>query len=132
MNDVAIVYSDYYKEISDGLITGIETYLDPKFSIHKFNVKGSWEIIYKINDLIDSKNFSKFIAVGVICKGDTDHYEFISQGVIDGMINTTVNKNVYISNCVLNVHNLDQAKLRITNQNNKGKESAEALNNLFS
>ena len=47
------------------------------------------------------------------------------------MINTTVNKNVYISNCVLNVHNLDQAKLRITDQNNKGKESAEALNNLF-
>ena len=44
-----------------------------------------------------------------------------SQGVIDGMINTTVNKNVYISNCVLNVHNLDQAKLRITDQNNKGK-----------
>ncbi len=111
MNDVAIVYSDYYKEISDGLIKGIEDNLDQKFSIHKFNVNGSWEII---------------------CKGDTDHYEFISQGVIDGMINTTVNKNVYISNCVLNVHNLDQAKLRITDQNNKGKESAEALNNLFS
>ena len=132
MNDVAIVYSDYYKDISDGLIKGIEANLDPKFSIHKFNVKGSWEIIYKINELIDSQNFVKFIAVGVICKGDTDHYEFISQGVINGMINTTVNKNVYISNCVLNVHNLDQAKLRITDQNNKGKESAEALNNLFS
>ena len=45
MNDVAIVYSDYYKDISDGLIKGIEANLDPKFSIHKFNVKGSWEII---------------------------------------------------------------------------------------
>ena len=53
MNDVAIVYSDYYKDISDGLIKGIEANLDPKFSIHKFNVKGSWEIIYKINELID-------------------------------------------------------------------------------
>ena len=40
-------------------------------------------------------------------------------------------KNVYISNCVLNVLNIDQATERAGSENNKGAESAQALNNLF-
>ena len=43
----------------------------------------------------------------------------------------TITKNVYISNCVLNVQTLQQAESRATVDKNKGSESANAINNLF-
>ena len=43
----------------------------------------------------------------------------------------TTTNNVYISNCVLNVQNLQQAENRATEDKNKGSESANAINNLF-
>jgi len=73
----------------------------------------------------------KFIAIEVFVKGDTDHYEYISNGVVDGLINLTIHNNIYIANCVLNVLNLDQAEARIKENKNKGSEAAIALNNLF-
>lgn len=131
MNNVAIVYSDYYKNISENLVKGIEKNLDNKFVVSKHRVTGAWELIYKINNLIEKEGIDKFIAVGVICKGDTDHYEYLSSGTVKGLIDLTLKKNVYISNCVLNVIDINQAISRSSNDNNKGKESAEALNNLF-
>ena len=71
------------------------------------------------------------IASSEIMKGDTDHYEYISKGVSDGLINLTIHNNIYIANCVLNVLNREQANERISDNKNKGSEAATALNNLF-
>ena len=43
-----------------------------------------------------------------------------------------VHKNIYVSNSILNVHNLDQAAKRCEDDNNKGKEAATALIDIFS
>ncbi len=130
-NKVAIVAANYYEDITNGLIDGVKHDLDPSFDTSVYKVDGAWELIYRINQLSKSNNIDKFIAIGVIVKGDTDHYEYISNGVVDGLINLTINKNIYIANCVLNVLNLDQARERILKNNNKGSEAATALNNLF-
>ena len=123
-NKVAIVYSDYYKDVTYGLLNGFKNSIDATFECDEFKVSGSWEIIYKINSLVDE--YDKFEAIGVIVKGETDHYEFLSSSIANQLLNLTTTKNVYISNCVLNVLNIDQAS-----ENNKGAESAQALNNLF-
>ena len=52
-------------------------------------------------------------------------------GTFSCFAHLTTTKNVYISNCVLNVLNIDQATERAGSENNKGAESAQALNNLF-
>jgi len=130
-NKVALVAANYYKDITKGLIDGVKNELDPSFEICEYKVEGAWELIYKINQLSSNENIDKFIAIGVIVKGDTDHYEYISNGVVDGLINLTIHNNIYIANCVLNVLNLDQAEARIKENKNKGSEAAIALNNLF-
>ena len=130
-NKVAIVSSNYYENITKVLIKGAKDKLDPSFDVEVFLVDGAWELIYKINQLSKNNSFDKFIAIGVIVKGDTDHYEYISKGVADGLINLTIHNNVYIANCVLNVLNLEQANERISDNKNKGSEAATALNNLF-
>ena len=130
-NKVAIVSSNYYENITKGLIKGAKDKLDPSFDVEVFLVDGAWELIYKINQLSKNNSFDKFIAIGVIVKGDTDHYEYISKGVADGLINLTIHNNIYIANCVLNILNLEQANERISDNKNKGSEAATALNNLF-
>ena len=129
-SNVAIVVSDYYEDISSGLVDGFTNSLDPKFTIDTHNVTGAWEIIHKINSLTDK--YDKFVAIGAIIKGGTDHYEYISQGVIDGLIKLTIDKNIYIANCVLNVHDVNDAYDRSKeDDNNKGSHAAFAINNLF-
>ena len=130
-NKVAIVSSNYYENITEGLVTGAKDKLDPSFDVYDYVVDGAWELIYKINQLSSNDSIDKFIAIGVIVKGDTDHYEYISKSVADGLINLTIRKNIYIANCVLNVLNLEQANERISENKNKGSEAASALNNLF-
>lgn len=129
-NNIAIVVSDYYEDISNGLVDGFTNSLDPKFTIDTHNVTGAWEIIHKINSL--TEKYDKFVAIGSIIKGGTDHYEYISQGVIDGLIKLTIDKNIYIANCVLNVHDVNDAYDRSKDDdNNKGSQAAFAINNLF-
>ena len=129
MNKVAVVYSSYYTDVIQGLLEGIKNTIDESFNVDYFEVPGSWDIIYKTNIL--SKEYKIFIAVGVISKGDTDHYEYISSSVANGLINLTVNKDLYIANCILNVHNLEQANNRASQEVNKGAEAANAINLLF-
>ena len=129
-NNVAIIVSDYYEDISNGLVDGFTNSLDSKFTIDTYKVTGAWEIIHKINTLTDK--YDKFIAIGAIVKGGTDHYEYISQGVIDGLIKLMIDKNIYIANCVLNVHDIKDAYERSkAGDNNKGSQAASAINNLF-
>lgn len=130
-NNLALIISDYYKDITDGLVSGFNSLINKDFQVDIFYVTGAWEIIYKINSLSD--RYDKFVAIGAIVKGETDHYEYISSGVANGLIGLTINKNIYISNCILNVHNIQDAINRAENNNkNKGLESAKAINNLFS
>ena len=130
-NKVAIVAANYYENITNDLVDGVKNNLNVSFDTNTYLVDGAWEIIYKINDLSLNDSIDKFVAIGVIIKGDTDHYEYISKGVVDGLINLTIKNNIYIANCVLNVLNTDQAIARTKGKKNKGHEAASALNNLF-
>ncbi len=130
-NKVAIVAANYYENITNDLVDGVKNNLNVSFDTNTYLVDGAWEIIYKINDLSENDSINKFVAIGVIIKGDTDHYEYISKGVVDGLINLTIKNNIYIANCVLNVLNIDQAIARTKGDKNKGIEAALALNNLF-
>tara|TARA_E500000331_G_scaffold308573_1_gene314142 strand:- start:377 stop:775 length:399 start_codon:yes stop_codon:yes gene_type:complete len=130
-NNIAVVISDYYKDITDGLTDGFNSEINNNFDVSFYYVSGAWEILYKINSL--TKYYDKFVAVGAIVKGETDHYEHISSGVTNGLVNLTIHKDIYISNCVLNVHHIEDATNRSKKNNkNKGIESAKAINNLFS
>ena len=111
-NKVAIVAANYYENITNDLVDGVKNNLNESFDTRTYFVDGAWEIIYKINDLSENDSIDKFVAIGVIIKGDTDHYEYISKGVVDGLINLTIKKNIYIANCVLNVLSMDQAIAR--------------------
>ena len=60
-NEIAVVVSDYYKDITDGLLTGIKSNLNENFDVDFYRVVGAWEIIYKIDSL--SQDYDKFLSL---------------------------------------------------------------------
>ena len=124
---IELVSSNYYSELTDNMVSSIETFCEKSnisYNIHKVN--GVWEIPYRINSLAANSNY--FVAIGVVIKGETDHYEYISSAVSNGLITLSLNKDVYISNCILNVKNYNQA---VERSKTKGVEAIEALLNIL-
>ena len=127
---IKVVFSNYYPKITDNIVDSITSKIEQdsdfisQTTFHQ--VSGVWEIPYSINTYADSTKY--FIAVGVVVKGETDHYEYISNSVSNALMNITLDKNVYISNCILNLHNLKQGEERSTS---KGIEATDALLNII-
>ena len=125
---ICIVVSDYYKEISNNLLKGAVNELKKNGyrSIKIKYVAGAFEIPNLISRNINK--YKAFIALGCVIRGKTDHYHFISQAVINGLMNISINSKKPIGLGILTCNNLSQAKLRSSlSKKNKGKEVAKGI-----
>ena len=129
---VKIVVADYYKEITDSLTKSCIDILEKnnlKYEI--FTVPGVYEIPQMINWKIKQNNYNLFIALGCVIKGDTYHFEVISDSVGRSLLDiVNQNKNTLISNGIINAYNKSQASKR-SKSKNKGKEAANAMVNMI-
>ncbi len=122
---VLIVVSDYYENISKGLLKSTKTYLNKKANLDIIKVPGVFEIPVIISKNI--KKFDGFVAIGCVIKGKTAHFDLISKSVIDAIMNLSINYKKPIGNCILTCFNYKQA----LDRKNKGKEAALALNSIL-
>ena len=134
--EILIVTADYYKDIADNLLLGATVYLDKeikklsKLFDYKYDylkAPGCFEIPYLIHKNKDK--FDGFIALGCIIKGETYHFELISNEVTRKIMDLSISINKPIGFGVLACNNMEQAKERsdpFTFKLNKGKEAAKA------
>ena len=123
---ILIVVADYYKDISIGLLKSAQNYLPKNFSVEIIKVPGVFEIPVTI-----SKNLQKyhaFIALGCVIKGQTPHFDFISQASTDAIMNLSINSKKPIGNGIITCLNMKQAKAR----KKKGAEAANAIVSILS
>ena len=123
---ILIVIADYYKDISIGLLKSAQNYLPKNFSVQIIKVPGVFEIPVTI-----SKNLQKyhaFIALGCVIKGQTPHFDFISQASTDAIMNLSINSKKPIGNGIITCLNMKQAKAR----KKKGAEAANAIISILS
>ena len=123
---ILIVVADYYKDISIGLLKSAQNYLPKNFSVQIIKVPGVFEIPVTI-----SKNLQKyhaFIALGCVIKGQTPHFDFISQASTDAIMNLSINSKKPIGNGIITCLNMKQAKAR----KKKGAEAANAIISILS
>ena len=105
-----IVVANYYKDISKGLLLS-STKLIPKGSKLKIiEVPGVFEIPVTIKKNI--KRYDAFIALGCVIKGQTPHFDFISQASINAIMNLSIDNKKPIGNGIITCLNLEQAKVR--------------------
>ena len=117
---VLIVSANYYKDISNGLLKSSKKILPKNFSIKIINVPGVFEIPVTIAKNI--KKFDAFIALGCVIKGQTPHFDFISQASTNAIMQLSINSKKPIGNGIITCLNMNQAKAR----KNKGAEAAKA------
>jgi len=116
-----IVNANYYLDISSGLLKSALKSMPKKCKIKVINVPGVFEIPVTISKNI--KKFDAFIALGCVIKGQTPHFDFISQASTDAIMRLSVESKKPIGNGIITCLNMSQAKAR----KNKGTEAAKAI-----
>jgi len=121
-----IVIANYYKGISKGLLDS-SLKLIPKSNIIKIiKVPGVFEIPVTISKNI--KKYDAFLALGCVIKGETPHFDFISQASTNAIMDLSINNNKPIGNGIITCLNMRQAIAR----KKKGAEAAEAVISVLS
>ena len=96
-------------------------------NISSYEVPGSFEIPYATKKVI--KNYDGAIVIGCLVKGETNHYEYISQGVTLAIQNVISETEKPIIFGVLTVQNIDQAKKRIKSATTYAENAVEIICN---
>ena len=119
---ILIVRAAYYQDISDELnIKALET-IEPFADSIGLVVPGVFEIPVIISKYI--KEYDGFIALGCVIKGETPHFDFISQSSIDAIMKLSIEHKKPIGNGIITCLNQSQAFAR---SQTKGQEAANAV-----
>lgn len=91
------------------------------------NVPGSFELIHGAQVFAETGDFDAVICLGCIIQGETRHFDFIAQGVAQGIAELNIKYNIPFIFGVLTTNNLQQAIDRSGGiHGNKGDEAGAA------
>ena len=127
MANFLIIEARFYDHLNDLLIEGARAAL--KAAGHKvevISVPGALEIPGAIALAEQSGQFEGFVAIGVVIRGETYHFEIVAGESARGIMALTMD-GFAIGNGILTVENEAQALVRADpKQSNKGGEAAKA------
>ena len=96
-------------------------------NIIRWDVPGSFELIYGAKKMIETQNVDCVITIGCVIKGETMHFEFVCEGVTQGIKDLNVQGDVPVIFCLLTDNNEQQSIDRSGGvHGNKGTEAAIA------
>jgi len=121
-----IVVANYYEDIANDLVDGALRLISKSSTIKIIKVPGVFEIPVTISKNI--KKYDAFLALGCVIKGETPHFDFISQAATNAIINLSTHNKKPIGNGIITCLNMRQAKAR----RKKGVEAAKAVISILS
>ena len=125
---VLIVSARYYEDFSNSLELIASSLLHDKKIKYKFiKVPGVFEIPVTIAKNI--KKYDGFIALGCVIKGETPHFDFISQATTNAIMKLSIDHKKPIGNGIITSLNGEQA---LTRSKTKGGEAARAVISILS
>ena len=84
-----------------------------KNKIKRVNVPGAFELPLICKKMAESAKYDSIIAIGVVIKGETDHYDFVANNASNGIANSSLTTGTPIIFGILTTNNYKQAKDRI-------------------
>ena len=124
-----IVVSEWNPEITgallDGCVSTLERYGALPENIHVKKVPGSFELIYGAQQMCRNDGYDAVIILGCVIQGETPHFDYICQGVTEGIARLNATSNIPVVFGLLTTNDLQQAKDRAGGRlGNKGDECA--------
>ncbi len=125
---VGIIITDWHSELLTKVVDKIKYVLN-EYSItdiQEYTIPGSFEIPFAAKKIIEHGKHNIIICIGLIIKGETAHFEYISQATINGIMNVQLASTIPIINGVLNCYNMDQAIERCSSNSGLGVSLAKS------
>jgi 6,7-dimethyl-8-ribityllumazine synthase len=127
----AIVAARFYRELTDQLIDGAKRALADcgvsSDDIAIYDVPGCFELPLACQRIIESENADAIVALGVVIRGETAHFNFVAGECARGIMDVQLSTGVPIGFGVLTTENMEQAEERADPKGgDKGYEAAMA------
>ena len=130
---ILIVEARYYDEIADALLAGaVKALEEAGAEVDRISVPGSLEIPGAIAIAIDSAHWGRrpydgAVALGCVIRGDTIHFEIVSQESARGLMALSMTHALPIGNGIITVDSEAQAWARArAEEQDKGGDAARA------
>jgi 6,7-dimethyl-8-ribityllumazine synthase len=124
---VGIVMSRFNRDVGEGLLSGCCQELArlgvASASITLATVPGALELPLTLQTMAQSGRFDALVAVGAVIRGETYHFEVVSNESARGITDVQLATGIPVANGVLTTENDDQALERM---HQKGTEAAQA------
>jgi len=132
---ILVVEARYYDDIADFLLAGAMKVLNKAGAeVERITVPGSLEIPSAIVIAVDAAKqkglaYEGVVALGCVIRGDTIHFEIVSQLSAQGLLELSVARGLPIGNGIVTVNTLTQAlaRARIREQDKGGDAARAAL-----
>ena len=127
MAHILIAEARFYADLNDLLLDGARTVLDSAGHTHEtITVPGALELPGAISLAAECGKYDAFVALGVVIRGETYHFEIVAGESARGLMALTMD-GIAVGNGILTVENEAQAIVRADPaQANKGGAAAEA------
>ncbi|WP_319517905.1 6,7-dimethyl-8-ribityllumazine synthase [uncultured Martelella sp.] len=128
---IAIVISRFNEKVTSGLLKGAQAELSergaPVADADIFEVPGAFETPLVAKKLALSGKFDGVVCLGAVIKGETAHFEYISEAAAHGLMQVSLETGVPASFGILTTYTAEQAFARCADDShNKGREAAAA------
>ena len=132
---IGIVMARFNREIGEGLLSGCRETLVrlgvPATQVTLATVPGALELPLVLQTLAQSGKFDALIALGAVIRGETYHFEIVSNESARGITDVQLNTGIPIANGVLTTENDDQALVRMVQKGGEAAEAAIEMANLL-
>ncbi len=130
---VGIVAARFNHPVTSRLVDGCSARLQALGceSVDLMWVAGAFEIPLAAQAAARTGSYDALVAIGAVIRGDTPHFDYVCQGVTDGVTRVGLETGVPVGFCVLTVDSVEQALERAAADGepggNKGAEAAEVV-----
>ncbi|MFA6061170.1 MAG: 6,7-dimethyl-8-ribityllumazine synthase [Gallionella sp.] len=132
---IGIVQSRFNTDVCEGLLASCRAQLVhlgvAEDDITLATVPGALEIPLVLLHMADSEKFDALIALGAVIRGDTYHFEVVSNESARGVGDVQLACGVPIANAILTTNDDDQALARISVKGSEAADAAVEMANLL-
>jgi 6,7-dimethyl-8-ribityllumazine synthase len=130
--EFAICVATFYADLAERLVNrATEAFADAGVSpasVHKFEVPGAFELPLAAKWCAESGRFAGVACLGVVIRGETDHYDYVCAEAARGIQELQVRSGIPCAFGVITANNREQAEARAGGEKrDQGRSAAEAV-----